>query len=385
MRILLMADTPANPDSGAAGTEFQTVMALRRMGHEVDTVWADQLSHRIRHGNLHYLFELPRAYRNTMLEKLSASSYDVVHVNQPHGYLAAKALGSLNKKTVFVHRSHGFEPRARDVLASWQRRYSRKRALPNRLASKMMEKLLEINNAGIARYADGHIVSASLCADYLSREYGVLKDQIAVIHQAPPGLYQEIPARSFDPSQLNRLLYVGQLAFFKAPMVLAAAFEKILASEPESTLTWVCDARHHGDAAALFNAAARERVTFLDWAPQAQLLEIYDSHGIFLFPSFFEGFGKAFIEAMARGLVVVVSAEGGANDLIKHEHNGLLTNVGDADAIAAACTRVQSDPSFASRLGEQARETAMNYTWDRVARETTDFYSRLQNMKASIK
>ena len=52
-----MADVAANPDSGAAGTEYQTVDALRRMGYEVDTVWADSLPHKISHWNFHYLVE----------------------------------------------------------------------------------------------------------------------------------------------------------------------------------------------------------------------------------------------------------------------------------------------------------------------------------------
>ena len=54
LKILMMADLPPNADSGAAGTEYQTMEALRRLGHEVDAVWADSLPHRIGHGNLHY-------------------------------------------------------------------------------------------------------------------------------------------------------------------------------------------------------------------------------------------------------------------------------------------------------------------------------------------
>ncbi len=385
MRILLMADTPPNPDSGAAGTEFQTVLAMRRLGHEVDVVWADELSHRIRHGNLHYLLELPRSYRKLMLEKMRSKSYDVVHVNQPHGYLAAKALRKQHKSTVFVHRSHGFEPRARDVLRGWQRIYAKKRSLSGRVASKAMETMLEMNNSGIVHNADGHIVSASLCADFLSRQYKVARERIAVIPQAPPKLYQEIPLPKFDAARLNSLLYVGQLAFFKAPMILAAAFERILESNPEATLTWVCDARHHSEASMLLNEHARSRIKFMDWVPQDQLIGIYDRHGVFLFPSFFEGFGKAFLEAMSRGLVVISSEEGGAKDLISSSDNGYLAAAGDVEAIVEAYSQVHTNPMLAEKLSLNARETAMTYTWDRVATETVDFYNRLLEIKSAVK
>lgn len=382
MRVLFMADTPPNPDSGAAGTEYQTVLALRRLGHEVDTVWADDLPHRIRHGNLHYLLELPFAYRDCMLERMKLHAYDVVHVNQPHGYMAARAVAGKKTHPVFVHRSHGLEPRVREVLRPWQARYASKRPLLKRTASKLMESLLEINNREIARHADGHIVSASLCGDFLRQRYGVPNERIAIIPQAPPKLFQDTSVSPMEGHRLNRLLYVGQFAFVKAPMILAAAFEQILARHPESTLTWVCDARHHAEAAMLLSSQARARVTFMDWVPQERLLEIYDAHGVFLFPSFFEGFGKAFLEAMARGLVVIASEEGGAKDIIEHGGNGLLVPVGDAEAVARACVDVLSHPAMGQELGFNARQTALQYTWDRVGTETADFYRRLIEIKS---
>src|SRR5262245_10693908 len=106
-----MADHFADPDSGAAGTEYQTILALREAGCWVDAIWRDELSHRISHPNLHELLELPISYRNVMLRKLRTRSYHVVHVSQAHGYLAARTLRKLCPKTIFVHRSHGFEGR----------------------------------------------------------------------------------------------------------------------------------------------------------------------------------------------------------------------------------------------------------------------------------
>ena len=38
MKILVAADVPEDPNSGVAGTEYQTIQALRALGHEVDAV-----------------------------------------------------------------------------------------------------------------------------------------------------------------------------------------------------------------------------------------------------------------------------------------------------------------------------------------------------------
>jgi len=119
-------------------------------------------------------------------------------------------------------------------------------------------------------------------------------------------------------------------------------------------------------------------VTFSDWVPQQHLMDIYDRHGLFLFPSFFEGFGKAFLEAMARGLVVVASREGGASDLIEHGENGLLVPVGDAKAMAQACLAVQRGAIDPQAISSRARATALRHTWQGVAGQTADFYQRLR-------
>lgn len=376
MRILMMADTPENADSGAAGTEFQTAAALRTLGHEVDTVWSNQLPRRLRHGNLHYLLELPLAYRARMLEHLRLKQYDVVHVNQPHGYLAARAAKAHPARPVFVHRSHGFEPRVADRLVHWHS-LQPPRPLLRQAASGALARLLAFNNRAITRHADGHLVSASLCSAYLNERCGVPLERIAVVPQAPPPAYQAAAAPEFDAARLNRILYVGQFAFFKAPMVLAAAFERVLSERADASLTWVCAASDHAQASAVLGPKGRQRVRLVDWMRQSQLMDIYDAHGVFLFPSFVEGFGKAFLEAMARGLVVVASCEGGARDLIRHGENGLLVPVGDAGAMAQACLAVQRGNLDALALSRRARETALAHSWRRVAEQTSAFYRRL--------
>src|SRR5262245_36750658 len=116
MKILFMVNGAPNQSSGAAGTEFQTTKALRELGHTVDNVWTDELSHHLGHSKLYNLLELPFAYRNALRKRLQSTKYDVVHANQPHGYLAAKALRTWDSRAIFVHRSHGLEGRVRREL-----------------------------------------------------------------------------------------------------------------------------------------------------------------------------------------------------------------------------------------------------------------------------
>ena len=366
------------PDSGAAGTEYQTVAALRRLGHEVDTVWADSLSHRVRHGNLHYLLELPGAYKATMLARMRRVNYDAIHVNQPHGYLAAKAAAALRGRTVFIHRSHGLELRAGRELRKWQKVFDSTDALswPRLKASRMITWLLCNHSRAIARYASGHIVSAGDCATFLTSEMGVPAELVAVIPQAAPMAYTTKPAFEITPSRAKRVLYVGQYAFIKAPMIVAMAINRITQLDADVTATWVTAKASHGQVLELLSEHARARVTLRDWMPQQELIDVYDSHGIFLFPSFFEGFGKAFLEAMARGLCVIAADNGGAKDVITNGRDGLLVPTGDVEAMARACIDILASEGRREAMSREAASRARQYTWERVARETVAFYER---------
>lgn len=380
-----MADVPPNPDSGAAGTEWQTARALERAGLEVFTVWAGDMTRRISHANLHYLLELPRAYRAAMRDRLRQQRIDVVHVNQPHGYLAARELRRLAPSSIFVHRSHGFEGRVEEALARWKPLYAEPRPALRRVANRLMQAALSLNNRLITRYAHGHIVSASECAAYLTRCHGVGAERVAVIAQAAPQSFQEA-CPPLDATRRTKLLYVGQFAFYKAPFFVAQIAQKVLKARPEATFTWVCEERSHDAARGLFtDAAVLPRVSFLPWQQQLLLRDVYDAHGIFIFPSMFEGFGKTFMEAMTRGLCVVAADNGGMHDIIRQHKTGILAPTGDCVAMAQACVNLIGDPVGFLRIGTAARTAATAYTWDRVGRETAAFYAELLRLNADTR
>ena len=370
-----MADVPYTPDSGAAGTEYQTKCALERMGHNVDMLCEDSFPRKIKHGNFHYLFELPTAYRDVMQRKLTRQHYDIIHVNQPHGYLAAKALRASGCASAFIHRSHGFEQRAEVELKPWREKYEwDERAISRRLASKFVVRALYRNYKGIARYADGHIVSASQCREFLHQKMNVPLERISVIPQAASDAFLSRSPAPMTADRLKSFLYVGQFTFFKAPMIVADVISRLAQWDREVRFTWVCSKEHHAKVRDLLVGDARDRIQLLDWMAQEDLVRIYDAHGVFLFPSFFEGFGKVFLEAMSRGLCVVAADNGGAHDVITNGVDGILTTTGDVTGITSQCQRLLANPADAIRISHAAATTAHQYTWSRVARETLAFY-----------
>jgi glycosyltransferase involved in cell wall biosynthesis len=378
VKILFAADVQPDPDAGASGTELQTIHALRRQGHEVDEIWADELGRRIRHGNLHYLAELPWAFRRTIAARCVTKDYDVIHVNQGHCYLAAIDHKRRNRHGVFVCRSHGLDDRMEQVLAPWRRRLgvaSRRGA--KRLLGSILDPLLYRHDRLAYRYADGVLVSSSSDARFLVERRGVDPARVGCVPQAPAQAFVASAALPMAGDRINRILHVGGFAYWKGVHAVAATANALFKESGTGSMTWVCRESEHDAVRALLTPAARERVVLHGWTTQEALCAIYDEHGIFIYPSLFDGFGKVFLEAMARGLCVIGTPAGGMPDVIEHDADGLIVDFNDAEAMAACVRELWRQPERASAMSRAAVLKARLYTWDRVGLETRDFYQEL--------
>ena len=165
-------------------------------------------------------------------------------------------------------------------------------------------------------------------------------------------------------------------------MITAAAINRIGEQRADSHFTWVCDRADHDAVRALLTPAAAARTALLHWMPQDELMKVYDRAGIFLFPSFYEGFGKAFLEAMARGACVVATPVGGMRDVINDGVDGMLVEPGDDAALAAAAIRLMEEGA-ARTMSEAATRTARRYTWRGFASALVDFYTHLLETKSA--
>ena len=102
--------------------------------------------------------------------------------------------------------------------------------------------------------------------------------------------------------------------------------------------------------------------------------DYYAASDIFALPSLYEPFGNAYLEAMASGVPVIVSAKSGASELIKDGENGLLLE-DPLDALSLSRKIEQlMDPSTAARIGEAGRTRAIDLSWERNVEMTLKVY-----------
>jgi glycosyltransferase involved in cell wall biosynthesis len=386
MRILIAADITPNPNFGAEGTEFQTVQGLRRLGHEVDEIWAEHLPHRIKHGNLHYMFELPKGYREAIRQKWLSRDYDVIHVNQGHSYLAALDHGQSKRPGVFVYRSHGLDDHMEIVLKRWRKVLGiRNRSLWKSLPGLFVDFVLNRHDKLAARHSSGVIVSSSLDRDFLIEKHRLPPERVACIPQAPPPTYVQTPASEFSENRLRKILFVGGFAYWKSPRTVAELANRLYGSGQDFQFTWVCAEKDHPSVRLLLSDLANQQINLQGWRSQEELMKIYDENGIFVYPSLFDGFGKVFLEAMSRGLCVIATRTGGMRDIITNGTNGLHVDFNNAAEIEKAISILWGNMALAQAMSRAARETACQYCWDRVARECVRFYEQLLSLPPRVR
>ncbi len=383
LRILVLANVPPDPNSGAAGTVYHTNVALRELGHAVHEIWEEQLApRRIQHGNLHSLLEQPRSYRREVLKAVRQQDFDVVMMSQPQAYLASKALKKAKFPGVVLNRSHGVELRADAALSEWHRRLNvRESRMP--MLTEVLRRMLDRQWKLIPGYCDGIVVPSEDDRACLIKEVAASPAQVRTIHHGVLDEYRTSSNSQANdtPARYRRLLYVGQNSFIKGPMILIDILNDVLVADHHLTMTWVTSKSAHVGIRDALNPKVHGQVKLLDWMPQEQLLEIYDRHGVFIFPSFMEGAGKAALEAMSRGLCVVSSNTGGMRDYINHGQNGWLCEVGNVSEFVSSIRVIVSGAESMSAVSEAARCYAESKTWLRCAEGIAEFAVELNARK----
>ena len=119
------------------------------------------------------------------------------------------------------------------------------------------------------------------------------------------------------------------------------------------------------------------RVTLSGEQSPERLADAYREADLFVLPSFHEGYGMAFAEALAHGLPVVATRAGAIPDTVPSEA-GLLVPPGDAAALREALRRVLTDADLRSDLAAGARRAgAALPDWPTAVRRWADEFDRL--------
>ena len=106
-------------------------------------------------------------------------------------------------------------------------------------------------------------------------------------------------------------------------------------------------------------------VTWVGDAPRHDLAREYNRADVFCLPSVQEGFGIAFLEAMAAGKPIIAARAAAVPEVVRH---GVLTEAGNAEALADGIWRLWRDPALRRTIEQKQLQDVEDYEMTRVTR-----------------
>jgi len=348
---------PTYGGSGVVATELGIELAAR--GHEIHFITYSQPFRLTgREANIRYhevpvsnypLFEYPPydlALATRMAEVAEFYSLDLLHVHYaiPHSVsalLARQMLAARGRHLPFITTLHGTDI----TLVGLDRSY------------------LPITKFGIAE-SDGVTAISSYLRDRTYEAFDITRE-IEVIRnfvncdfyvRNPELVAQQRPRYAAADEKI--LVHLSNFRPVKRVTDIVEIFARVAPVVP-SRLLLIGDGPDRSAAEFLaLKLGVADRVDFL--GKQENVNELLALADVMVMPSEMESFGLAALEAMACCVPTIATRVGGVPELIEHQHNGLLYEVGDIDGMAAGALSLLTDPERLETMSCAARKTAQD-------------------------
>jgi glycosyltransferase involved in cell wall biosynthesis len=219
-----------------------------------------------------------------------------------------------------------------------------------------------------ARSAERVILDSAATRDDVCERYRVDPARTRVIPLAPA-----LPLGSAKPPPGPYVLAVGDLREKKNLPRLVRAFRALRAEGLPHRL--VLAGLDTGAGEAIRAVAGEAPVELAGFVSDERLDALMRGADLLAYPSLYEGFGLAIVEAMARGVPVAAS-----NATSLPEAGGDAAEYfdpHDEDSIADAIRRVLDDPRLRTAMAERGRARAAKLSWARTAAATAAVYREL--------
>ena len=243
--------------------------------------------------------------------------------------------------------------------------------------------------ARAARTADAIVVPTKAVADALSSFLPVPDSQLHVIGEGASDAVLRVGSDADERAArlgLPRdgyLLTLATLEPRKGLEVALAALGMLTGGAVDLPLLHVGQPGWGGldaDAEAAKLGVAEGRFRSLGQIDNTDLAIVLSRASVLVMPSRSEGFGLPAIEAMAHGVPVVVSDVPALVEVTGRA--GTVVPVDNPTALAAAVSRILTDPVLRGRLSGTGRERAAHFSWIAAAHSCWALYRRVSGSPA---
>jgi glycosyltransferase involved in cell wall biosynthesis len=211
-----------------------------------------------------------------------------------------------------------------------------------------------------------HIFCPSAYLRGVALRWGLNGKRLSVLPNPAPEI-PPLPSREELRSELDMtghaLVFAGRLGPQKALGIALTA----LAGVPDVSLVIAGDGPERAELERRASELGlTDRVLFLGSVPRETVLRLFRAADGSLLSSLWENLPHAVVESLRVGCPVIATAVGGVPEVVEDGRNGLLVPPGDPAALAAAISRLFSDPELASRLAAAAHSSVDDFSEEAV-------------------
>ncbi len=208
------------------------------------------------------------------------------------------------------------------------------------------------------------------------RASGLVPDDVAIRDVMESSTHFR-PLRLDRRSSLLKILWVGRLNANKDPLTVLEGFARFAVGCSNATLTYVYGTNEL--EAELQDAIRRfpglsDRVRLVGSLPHEALEAIYGEADVFVLGSRREGSGYAAIEAMACGVVPVLTNIPSFRGLTNDGRVGALWEPGDPVSLASALAKVTNDAEFESQRDACRKRFEACFSWEAIGARAVAVY-----------
>lgn len=217
----------------------------------------------------------------------------------------------------------------------------------------------------------------------IMRAYGLDDGKIVVAPNAASSIFRPVSRENAAAWVFERhripgpfLLTVGDLQPRKNHIGLIQAFSELIRGVPElphrlviaGKETWFSNKVHK----AAWDSGVADRIHFCGFVTDEDLLQLYNASEVFVFPSFYEGFGLPVIEAMACGCAVACSNTSALPEVA--DAAALLFDPHSIAEVKRAILDLILDRELLGRMQKLALHRASHFSWRKTAEKTLEVY-----------
>lgn len=168
------------------------------------------------------------------------------------------------------------------------------------------------------------------------------------------------------------ILTVGTLEPRKNTVFLIDLFEKLTDFDGCLVIAGMPGWKYDPILDKMKNSSRAEDIHYVKYVTDTQLPALYSGADLFIFPSVYEGFGFPPLESMACGTPVISSTGGSLAEVLGQ--GAVLLDSFDQDRWLEAARKLLFDTSQRSKLIENGKKHAAQFTWANSAENTWKVY-----------